>query len=62
MHASPSDSQDVIRDASVMGFVYVAEVNESKRRMKILAPMTTRIGDRVLVWGSWPEPSLGVMG
>jgi polyribonucleotide 5'-hydroxyl-kinase len=61
MYATTLDSQDAIRDASVMGFLYVAEVDEKKRRMKILAPMTTRIGDRPLVWGSWPEASMSLM-
>jgi polyribonucleotide 5'-hydroxyl-kinase len=55
MYASVSDSQETIRDASVMGFVYVAEVDETKRRLRVLAPMTTRITDRPMIWGSWPE-------
>ena len=61
MHASTADSEDSIRDASVMGFVYVADVDEKKKRVKILAPMTTRISDRALVWGTWPEASLSLM-
>lgn len=47
-----------------MGFVYVAEVDEKKRRMRVLAPVTTRIGgpEKVAVWGSWPGVALGLMG
>ncbi|KAF4631926.1 hypothetical protein G7Y89_g6210 [Cudoniella acicularis] len=55
MYASLRDSQETIRDANVMGFVYVAEVDEKKRRLKILAPLNTRITDRPMIWGSWPE-------
>ncbi|TGO57884.1 hypothetical protein BOTNAR_0192g00070 [Botryotinia narcissicola] len=62
MHASTRDSQDTIRDASVMGFVYVAEADEKKKRMKILVPLNTRVTDRPLIWGSWPEAPVNLMG
>lgn len=62
MYASPLDTQETIRDASVMGFVYVAEVDEKKRRLKILAPLNTRITDRPMVWGSWPEAMMSLIG
>jgi polyribonucleotide 5'-hydroxyl-kinase len=62
MYASPHDAQDTIRDASVMGFVYVAEVDEKKQRVKILAPLSGKLGDRPLVWGSWPEPAVSLIG
>jgi polyribonucleotide 5'-hydroxyl-kinase len=62
MYASVADTQETIRDATVMGFVYVAEVDEKKRRLKILAPMTTRITDRPMIWGSWPEATMSLMG
>lgn len=47
--------QDSIRDSCVMGFVYVAEVDETRKRVRFLAPHPSRWGDRALVWGSWPE-------
>jgi len=62
MYASVSDSQETVRDASVMGFVYVSEVDDKKRRFKVLAPMNTRITDRPMIWGSWPEASMSVIG
>jgi polyribonucleotide 5'-hydroxyl-kinase len=62
MYASVHDSQDTIRDASVMGFVYVAEVDEKKRRLKILAPLNTRVTDRPMIWGSWPEATMSLIG
>lgn len=62
MYASINDSQDSVRDASVMGFVYVAEVDETKRRLRVLQPMNTRITDRPLIWGSWPEAAVSLVG
>ena len=62
MHAGVLDPVETIRDATVMGFVYVAEVDEKKRRLKILAPLNTRFTDKPLAWGSWPERTLGLIG
>jgi polyribonucleotide 5'-hydroxyl-kinase len=62
MYATVNDSQDAVRDASVMGFVYVAEVDETKRRLRVLQPMNTRITDRPLIWGSWPEAAVSLVG
>ena len=60
--ASLTDSLDTIRDAAVMGFVYVADVDEKKRRLRVLAPMNNRITDRPMIWGSWPEPTMSLIG
>lgn len=54
-HASPSDTDDVIRDSSVMGYLYVADVDEARRKLRILAPAGGRLPPRALVWGTWPE-------
>jgi polyribonucleotide 5'-hydroxyl-kinase len=62
MYASPLDTQETIRDASVMGFVYIAEVDEKKRRLKVLVPLNTRITDRPMIWGSWPEATMSLLG
>jgi polyribonucleotide 5'-hydroxyl-kinase len=62
MYASTADSQDTVRDASVMGFVFVTEVDDKKRRMRVLAPMNTRIADRPMIWGSWPEATMSLIG
>ncbi|KAI9052893.1 hypothetical protein LZ554_003165 [Drepanopeziza brunnea f. sp. 'monogermtubi'] len=62
LYASTSDSLDTIRDASVMGFVFVTEVDEKRNRIKVLAPMNTKITDRPFIWGSWPEASLSLIG
>ncbi|EME78900.1 uncharacterized protein MYCFIDRAFT_157593 [Pseudocercospora fijiensis CIRAD86] len=48
--------QQTIRDSAVMGFLYVAEVDETKKRYRFLAPHPQRWGDRALVWGhGFPE-------
>ncbi|KAH7355166.1 Pre-mRNA cleavage complex II protein Clp1-domain-containing protein [Rhexocercosporidium sp. MPI-PUGE-AT-0058] len=62
MYAMISDTQDTVRDASVMGFVFVTEVDEKRNRIKVLAPMNTKIVDRPMIWGSWPEASLSLIG
>lgn len=61
MYAGTHDALEVIRDASVMGFVYVAEVDDKKRRLRVLAPVSGKIGDRPLLWGSWPEASVSLI-
>ena len=55
VHAEVDDSLDRIRDASVMGFVYVAEVDERRRKLKVLAPLSGRLPHKAMIWGSWPD-------
>lgn len=52
---SGNGGEDAIRDSAVMGFLYVADVDESRKKVRFLAPHPQRWGDRALVWGSWPE-------
>ncbi|KAI2470967.1 Clp1-domain-containing protein [Annulohypoxylon bovei var. microspora] len=62
VYASIYDSADTIRDSNVMGYVYVADVDEKRQKLKILAPVNARLGDRPLLWGSWPEPMVSLLG
>lgn len=62
MHASTKDAPETVRAASVMGFVYVSDVDEERRKIKVLAPVGGRLGDRPLVWGKWPEPFMNLLG
>ena len=55
VHADPNDAQENIRDASVIGFVYVAEVDEKRKKLKVLAPLSGRLPNKAIVWGVWPE-------
>lgn len=60
--APGSASPDAIRDACVMGFVYVADVDEAKKKVRFLTPHPNRWGDKALVWGPWPEPVGDLVG
>ncbi|KAI9786570.1 MAG: Cleavage polyadenylation factor subunit clp1 [Candelina submexicana] len=55
MHASPNDTQENIRDSTVMGFVWVKSVDEAKQEIQILAPVSGRVPKAALIWGPWPE-------
>lgn len=61
VQADANDTQENIRDASVVGFVYVAEVDEKRKKMKILAPLSERLPNRAMIWGSWPESIGGLV-
>ena len=62
VNAEPGDSEENIRDASVIGFIYVAEVDEKKRKMKVLAPLSGRLPNKALIWGNWPEGAGDLVG
>jgi polyribonucleotide 5'-hydroxyl-kinase len=62
MHADPTESHQNIRDSSVMGYVYVAEVQEEKHKIRLLAPVSGRIPPKAMIWGSWPEDSADLVG
>lgn len=55
VNTHPEDTQENIRDASVMGFIYIADVDEKKNKLKVLAPMGGRLPNKAIIWGSWPE-------
>lgn len=62
MYASTRDSPETVRAASVMGYVYVSDVDEERRKIKLLAPVSGRLGDRPMIWGRWPEPYINLLG
>ena len=55
VQADASAAQEDIRDASVLGFVYVAEVDETRKKLKMLTPLSGRLPNQAMVWGAWPE-------
>ncbi len=61
VNAHPEDTQENIRDASVMGFIYVADVDEKKSKLKVLAPVGGRLPNKAIIWGQWPEGSFDLM-
>ena len=62
VQAEPNDAQENIRDASVIGFVYVAEVDEKKKKVRILAPLSGRLPRKAMLWGTWPESAGELVG
>ncbi|KAL1996872.1 hypothetical protein VTN49DRAFT_7737 [Thermomyces lanuginosus] len=62
-HAAPNAPLNEIRDASIMGFIYVADVDAEKNRLRVLAPLVGRIPAKALVWGKkWPGEVIGLVG
>ncbi|EWC47902.1 hypothetical protein DRE_02784 [Drechslerella stenobrocha 248] len=52
--AKDAGAKDV-GESAVMGFVYVQEVDEKARRMKVLSPVPGRVPAKALLAGKWPE-------
>jgi polyribonucleotide 5'-hydroxyl-kinase len=53
--AQAKDGLDGVRDASVLWYVYVTDVDEVKQRLRLLSPISGRVPANALVWGDWPE-------
>ncbi|KAF2873435.1 mRNA cleavage and polyadenylation factor IA/II complex [Massariosphaeria phaeospora] len=53
--AAANDRPDVIRDSSVRGYIYVADVDEVKKKVKLLSPQPGHTPPNALVFGSFPE-------
>ncbi|KAF9872292.1 pre-mRNA cleavage complex ii protein clp1 [Colletotrichum karsti] len=62
VYASVKDNPETIRTSNVMGYVYIADVDKEKRKLRILAPVSGRLGDRPLLMGKWPEPYINLLG
>ena len=60
MNCAPEESQETIRDASVMGFIYVTDVDEARGKISLLSPVAGRVPERALVWAGWPESVMGL--
>ena len=55
-HANATDSQDAIRDSSVLGFLYVTDVDDAKKKVKVLVPVGGRVpAGKAVVWPVSPE-------
>jgi polyribonucleotide 5'-hydroxyl-kinase len=62
-HVPPNATPAETRDASIMGFVYVADVDAEKGKIRVLAPVGGRMPSRALVWGKkWPGEVVGLVG
>jgi polyribonucleotide 5'-hydroxyl-kinase len=61
-NADPNDRQESIRDSSIMGYVYVADVEEAKHKIRLLAPLSGRVPPHAMVLGSFPEDVADLVG
>ncbi|KAF2423683.1 mRNA cleavage and polyadenylation factor IA/II complex [Tothia fuscella] len=61
-NADSNASQEEIRDASVMGYVYVAGVEEGSRKIRLLSPVGGKVPAKAIIWGSWPEEVVDLVG
>lgn len=52
--------QEVLRDSSCMGFLYVTDIDEEKRKMSLLSPVAGRVPNRALVWAEGMEGVFGI--
>ncbi|QKX58478.1 uncharacterized protein TRUGW13939_05602 [Talaromyces rugulosus] len=52
-----------IQDSSIMGFVYVSDVDVEKKKLRVLAPVGGRMPAKALIWGKkWPGEVVGLVG
>lgn len=59
--AGANDSQETIRDSSVLGYLYVADVDEAKKKLRLLSPQSGRIPSNAMIMGSFPEDVPGLV-
>lgn len=62
-HAPATASPAEVRDASIMGFFYVADVDADKGKIRVLAPVGGRVPPRAIIWAKrWPGEVVGLVG
>lgn len=62
-HAPATASPAEVRDASIMGFLYVADVDVEKGKIRVLAPVGGRMPSRAIIWAKrWPGELVGLVG
>lgn len=62
-HAPTTASPAEVRDASIMGFLYVADVDAEKGKIRVLAPVGGRVPPRAMIWAKrWPGEVVGLVG
>ncbi|KAF2198266.1 pre-mRNA cleavage complex II protein-like protein Clp1 [Delitschia confertaspora ATCC 74209] len=59
--ARASDSHETIRDASVIGYLYVADVDDAKKKLRLLSPQSGRTPNNAMILGCWPEDVPGLV-
>ncbi|KAJ5893591.1 Pre-mRNA cleavage complex II Clp1 [Penicillium taxi] len=62
-HAPATASPAEVRDASIMGFLYVADVDVDKGKFRVIAPVGGRVPSRAMIWAKrWPGEVVGLVG
>lgn len=47
-------NHEAIRDTPVLGYLYVADIDETRKRLKVLSPVGGRLPTGVVaIWGVW---------
>ena len=57
----PEHPQADLLTSSVMGFLYVTDVDEARGKISLLSPVAGRVPSRAIVWAGWPEGVLGMV-
>ncbi|KAI9682986.1 MAG: Cleavage polyadenylation factor subunit clp1 [Bathelium mastoideum] len=60
--SSPNSSQADLMTSSILGFAYVADVDEARKGIRLLVPAPMRLEGRTLIWGNWPEGVVDLLG
>ncbi|KAI9713234.1 MAG: Cleavage polyadenylation factor subunit clp1 [Bogoriella megaspora] len=61
-HCSASTPQSEILTSAIMGFAYVADIDEQRKGIRFLVPAPMRLEGRVMIWGGWPEGVVDLLG
>lgn len=62
MNADPDSSEQEIQTSSVLGFLYVGEVDEQRAKISLLSPVAGRVPRRAMIWSrTWPEEVVGLV-
>lgn len=62
LHCPRETDDETMKQASVLGYVYVSDVDETKDRISLLVPVAGRVPERAMVWGEWPEGVADLVG
>ena len=61
-HAPTTATPAEVRDASIIGFLYVASVEPDKGKIHVLAPVGGRVPQRAMIWAKrWPDEVIGLV-
>ena len=59
--APANERQEVIRDSSIRGYIYVAEVDEARKKVRLLSPQAGQTPSTALLLGRFPEDVPGLV-